>query len=458
MAVTGRLVRALQIVAVIWAGTPLLAGDAVGWRADGTGTYSHAQPPTEWSDEKHVAWKTELPGRSHSSPVVSGGRVFVSSDPAELLCLNVADGKVLWQKSHQWADLFPPAKVAEIEASYVQAKELEQQRNAIHKKFGELRKADPEGNKEEIERLKEQAVALEVQRQELLKYPEPKRGAAGNSAPTPVTDGETVVALFGSGVVAGYTFEGERLWITHIEGPRSGFGHSASPVLVDGLVIVHIRDMVALDASSGEEVWRTELPSRWGTPAVTTIGDVPVLVSPGGSIVRAGDGAVLATKLFGLGNNSPIVSGSMIYAMEPGNFRALRLPEVMADAIEVESVWETRGTRQRTFASPLLHNGQIYTVTESGIFEVTSAETGKLLERRRMEFEKGRVYASVTAAGSLIFIGCDSGETSVLQAGGDYEEVARNRGESYTASPVFAGRRAFLRTKSHLYCIAATDS
>lgn len=458
MARTGQVLAAFQFVVTICLVGRLPAGDIIGWRADGTGSYSNAQPPTEWSDEKNVAWKTELPGRSHSSPVIAGDRVFVCSDPAELLCLNATSGEVLWQASHQWADVFPPQKVAEIEASYARAKELEQQRKALNKEFSALRKADPEGNKEKTEKLKQQAIALEAQRQEVLKYPELKRGAAGNSAPTPITDGQTVVALFGSGVIAAYSPEGERLWITHIEAPSSGFGHSASPVLVDGLVIVHIRDMVALDAKTGEEVWRATLPSRWGTPVVTSVGDVPVVVSPGGSIVRVGDGAVVAKKLFGLGNNSPIVAGSMIYAMEPGRFKALRLPNVMTDEIEVETVWETRGTRQRTFASPLLHNGQIYTVTESGIFEVTSAETGKLLERRRMEFEKGRVYSSIAAAGNLIFIGCDSGETAIIQAGGDYEEIARNRSEGYSASPVFSGRRVFIRAKSNLYCFVASDS
>lgn len=235
MAVTARSVRAFHLVGVICLAMPVLAADVVGWRADGTGTYSDANPPIEWSEEKNVAWKVELPGRSHSSPVVAGDQVLVCSDPAELLCVSVSDGEILWRKSHQWADLFPPAKVAEIEASYTAAKELDAQRKALHRKFGELRKADPEGNKGQIEELKRKALALEAQRRELLKYPEPRRGAAGNSAPTPVTDGETVVALFGSGVIAGYTLDGERLWMTHIEAPQSGFGHSASPVLIDGL-------------------------------------------------------------------------------------------------------------------------------------------------------------------------------------------------------------------------------
>ena len=455
---TARFLAAFQIVVAVYVSGPLSAADGIGWRADGTGSFSNAQPPIVWSEDRNVAWKTELPGRSHSSPTVVGDRVFVCSDPAELLCINAADGEILWQMSHQWADVFSAEKVAQIEASYVRAKELERARKALQKEVSELRKVDREGSKEKVEKLKQQAIALEAQRQEVVKYPELKRGGAGNSAATPVSDGDTVVALFGSGVIAAYSVAGERLWMTHIEAPKSGFGHSTSPVLVDGLVIVHIRDMVALDAKTGDEVWRTTLPSRWGTPVVASVGDVPIVISPGGSIVRAGDGAVVASKLFGLGNNSPIVAGQIIYAMEPGRFKALRLPAVMADAIEVETVWESRGTRQRTFASPLLHNGEIYTVTESGIFEVTSAETGKLLERRRMEFEKGRVYASISAAGNLIFIGCDSGETAIIRAGGDYEEIARNRTEGYSSTPVFSGRRAFIRAKSHLYCITETDS
>ena len=450
-----RYVRAtFHLVLLISLAGPAFSGDVSGWRTDGTGYYADADPPRTWSDEKNVAWKTELPGRSHSSPVVSGNRVFVCSDPAELLCLNVSDGEVLWQKSHEWSDVFPPEKVAEIEESYAQADLLEKQRKEIHTKFDELRKADPEGNKTRIEELKEQVVSLELRLKALLRYPPPRRGASGNSAATPVTDGSIVVALFGTGVVSAHAVDGERLWVTHLEAAQSGFGHSASPILIDGLVVVYIRDMVALDAKTGKEVWRTKLSARWGTPVATAVGETPVIVSPAGSIIRAKDGVQLASKLFGLGNNSPIVAGNIVYAMEPGKFKALRLPDTVADQLEVELLWEASGTRQRSFASPVLHNGQVFSVTESGIFEVTDAATSKMLERRRMEFEKGRVYASVTAAAGLVFVGCESGETSVMNAGGDFEEVARNRCEGYSSCPVFAGKRAFLRTRSHLYCIS----
>ena len=398
-----RYVRAtFQLVLLISMAGPAFTGDVSGWRTDGTGYYADADPPRTWSDEKNVAWKTELPGRSHSSPVVSGNRVFVCSDPAELLSLNVSDGEVLWQKSHEWSDVFPPEKVAEIEESYAQADLLEKQRKEIHTKFDELRKADPEGNKTRIEELKEQAVSLELRLKALLRYPPPRRGASGNSAATPVTDGSIVVALFGTGVVSA----------------------------------------------------RTKLSARWGTPVATAVGETPVIVSPAGSIIRAKDGVQLASKLFGLGNNSPIVAGNIVYAMEPGKFKALRLPDTVADQLEVELLWEASGTRQRSFAAPVLHNGQVFSVTESGIFEVTDAATSKMLERRRMEFEKGRVYASVTAAAGLVFVGCESGETSVMNAGGDFEEVARNRCEGYSSCPVFAGKRAFLSTRSHLYCIS----
>jgi hypothetical protein len=200
---------AFQLVLLISLAVPVFAGDASGWRTDGTGYYADADPPRTWSDQKNVAWKTELPGRSHASPVVSGNRVFVCSDPAELLCLSVSDGKTLWQKSHEWSDVFPQEKVAEIEESYAQAEVLEEQRKQIHRKFGELRKADPEGNKAKIDELIERAFSLKARRKELLRYPPPRRGASGNSAATPVTDGQVVVALFGTGILSAHTVEGE---------------------------------------------------------------------------------------------------------------------------------------------------------------------------------------------------------------------------------------------------------
>src|SRR5688500_2794814 len=103
-------------------GTVLLLGaspDApVGWRTDGTGSYPAGGGSTEWAADKNVRWKTPLPGRSQGSPIVIGDRVFVVSDPAELLCISAADGSILWRRSQAPAEFYGSEKAAEITAEF----------------------------------------------------------------------------------------------------------------------------------------------------------------------------------------------------------------------------------------------------------------------------------------------------------------------------------------------------
>jgi hypothetical protein len=93
-------IRGLVLVVLVVASAACAAADApVGWRNDGTGRFPDARPPTEWSSDKNVLWKVELPGHSYAAPIVVGENLFVVSDPAELLCVRRSDGKVLWRKS-----------------------------------------------------------------------------------------------------------------------------------------------------------------------------------------------------------------------------------------------------------------------------------------------------------------------------------------------------------------------
>jgi hypothetical protein len=95
----------------------VLSVEAAGWRYDGTGRFPNAKPAINWSKDKNVRWKIEMPGRSLASPVVVGQRVFVTSDPSELMCLSIEDGVAIWQRSHEYADVFDAAKSQTIEAN-----------------------------------------------------------------------------------------------------------------------------------------------------------------------------------------------------------------------------------------------------------------------------------------------------------------------------------------------------
>lgn len=79
--------------------------ETIGWRHDGTGTFPDATPPTNWSEDEGVVWKTAMPGKSNSSPVLSGDRIFVCSEPDILLCLDGNSGQILWQHDNPVVDL-----------------------------------------------------------------------------------------------------------------------------------------------------------------------------------------------------------------------------------------------------------------------------------------------------------------------------------------------------------------
>ena len=95
-----RTIQAGAVALLGWVAVSLAgAAPPVGWRGDGTGQFPGATPPAKWSGKTNVAWKVAMPGNSYGSPIVVGERLFVVSDPGELLCLDRKSGKVLWRKS-----------------------------------------------------------------------------------------------------------------------------------------------------------------------------------------------------------------------------------------------------------------------------------------------------------------------------------------------------------------------
>jgi outer membrane protein assembly factor BamB len=439
----------LFAVCLLTFGLSLAAQDkpTIGWRTDARGNYPAAMPPTKWSPTENIVWKTQLPGRSFGSPILVGDQLFVPSDPAELLCVNAASGEIIWRKSNSAAEVLGADKANEIAQRWGEVNEEKKQKT---KAFDEFRKANPEA-KDEQERMRNEVNALEA-KLDLLRRESPiqqDRGA-GNSAATPVSDGKHVYCAFGSGIVGCYTLAGEKQWLKFIEGSLIGFGHSSSPLLVDGKLIVHFHDLVALDPTTGEIVWRTKLNASHASPIAFRWENESLLVSPAGAIVRVKDGKVLVNDpALRTSESSSIAHGGTVFSQE-GKTTAFKLPADIEKGLDV--LWQASASRGRRTPSPVLHDGLIYGATTEGIFEVTDAETGDLVYRKRLDFD-GNLYSSVTAAGPYIFLGCTKGTTLVLKAGREYEEVAHNKLEDYGSNPIFAGKRMYLRGQKNLYCV-----
>ncbi|HVR85438.1 MAG TPA: PQQ-binding-like beta-propeller repeat protein [Planctomycetota bacterium] len=376
---------------------------AVGWRNDGSGRYPLAAPPLEWSDTRNILWTTKIGPNKYSSPIIVDRKVFLVADPAWLFCVNTADGAILWKKSNDFADL--PEKV--------------------------------EGKR--------------------------PPGDAGNTTPTPVSDGQRVYAVFGTGIVACYDLNGERQWIRHFNlKPATEYGRAASPVLAAGKLLVTLSYLLALDPGTGREVWKNPgVPECYGTPVIARIGGVDVAVMPSGQVVRLQDGTILAADLGGLKFASPIVQDETVYLMQAGA-SAQRFSPDTPDQWKATRVWEQEleGT---FYASALWDQGLIYAVSNENLFTILDAKDGKILATKELEnpdpggspaASAPNMYPSLTLAGGHLFVLNDLGDGLVLEPGRQYKELKRNHlAHGHGGTPAFDGRQLYLRAGENLCCI-----
>jgi outer membrane protein assembly factor BamB len=448
---------ALAILAVMSAAGGA-AESPVGWRQDTTGVFPSSSPPRAWSAEEHVVWKAPLPG-SNGCPLVVGDRVFVGAEPARLVCLDAADGQVLWEAKHDYEEVLDAETLSQVRRNLEQADTMRRDELApLEQKLGDTERAlqvdeDDEALRKQVEDLRAEIEATRARLEPLEEYRVPER-SAGNTTATPATDGQHVYVVCGTGVVGCYDLAGERQWIRLVDRTQLDWGHTASPVLVGGMLIVHLQDLVALDAATGEERWRRELRPSYGSPAFCRIGDEDALVTAAGDLVRVRDGELLAQELSEpLGQCSPVVQDGVAYFIQRTS-RAVRLPQSEGD--EPETLWEATLFEDNYYASPLVLDGRVYAVSEQRVLTVLDAASGEELYEQRLRFKaRGAVVSSLAAAGGLIYVLQESGNAKLLRPGRKYAEVGENPLEGLRSSPTFAGNRLYLRTHEHVYCIAA---
>jgi outer membrane protein assembly factor BamB len=442
----------------------------LGFRTDGTGRYPDATPPLHWSPDKNVVWKIDLP-KSNAIPVILGQRLFTCAEPCVLLCVNKADGKILWQGESRYDEIELTAQEkAQFEVERRQAEELNKRLSALNRESSVLRKLlkDGEAPKEETEKklkdVRVQSDTIQAQKRKLTtlnRYLEPGKGGGGRfhptggySSPTPVTDGKRVFVIFGNGLVACYDLEGNRQWLKLIEQPTASYGHGSSPLLVNDTLIVHFSDLVALNTLDGSEAWRVKVSPGHGTSMHARLGDVDVAIHPSGNVYRVSDGSILAKGLGSTGPNSPLIQDGKVFFVT-SRVHGYALPTSSDISASWPPLW--KGTTLKGggywFPSPVLHDGLIYAMNASSIFSVVDATTGQLVYERRLDFGGGQSYPSITLAGNRLFVSSDNGTTIVLEPGPEYQELARNSLETFRSSLVFERKRMYVRTTKALWCI-----
>jgi outer membrane protein assembly factor BamB len=425
---------------------PVAAG-AQEWRQfrgpNGDGVVKEAKLPGQWGEDQEIAWKTPIPGRGWSQPVVAGDKIFVTTAVADdeekprrgefrgivpdaadtralvyrcqVLCLDASTGKVLWeQTAHE--------------------------------------------GKPKTRKHRSNTYASE----------------------TPATDGERLIAYFGMTGIYCYDLSGKPLWSKNLGTypMQAGWGTGSSPVLFGDAVFVQCDNdkssfLVALDKRTGDELWRVarDEQANWSTPFLWKNKQRTELVTAGGTRTRSYDPANggLLWEMTGSGRTSmtPVGDDELLFVDSfkrfegsPGRLAAIRAGatgdvSLREDETANASVaWSTILNFPRN-ASPLLYADCLYMLEQmQGIVRCFNARTGKLHYQARLPEATG-FTASPWGCDGKIFCLDEAGLTVAFEAGPQLKVLASNRlnDDMFWASSAVAGDRLLLRGMQHLYCI-----
>ena len=290
------------------------------------------------------------------------------------------------------------------------------------------------------------------------------RDKNGFASATPVTDGERVIAFFGSCGLVCYDFDGKLLWHYADLTVKTTHGTGSSPLLYNDLVILaqdqNQADSIclAIDKTTGKKVWQTKRPRAmtWTTPTVVQVGDHDELIVAGGETVRGYDPAT-GKELWSMRGPTQevvpaiVVGKELLYSASGRNGPTLGFrPGGSGDITQTHLAWRAvRGGPH--VPSPALVDGRLYTTNDTGIVSCLDAATGALIFAERIS---DRFSASPIVAGNLLYFPAESGLTYVVRAGDQLDVIARNDlGSPILASPAAVGGRIYLRTAAELVCI-----
>jgi outer membrane protein assembly factor BamB len=409
---------------------------------DASGVEAAGQPPTSWDVDAgtNVAWKTPIPGLGHSSPVVWGDRIFVTSavplpgpggdagagaDSTVILkevgsipnrarhawrlyCLDRATGRVLWERTAH--EGMPKAK---------------------------------------------------------------RHAKASQASATAATDGTHVVAMMGSEGLYAFDMAGTPLWtkdlghlnVGYVDDKSEEWGPGSSPVIHDGVVIVqndrHADSYVAaFDVSTGVEKWRIgrdEMPS-WATPLVHR-GTRTTVITNSPKAIRGHDAAT-GKELWQIADGTqvkvptPVVFEDLVIVT--GGWPAGGRPIFAIKAATGEVAWKLdRGSPYTT--TPLVYQGVLYVMVDNGVLSAYDARSGRRFYQQRLARDAGGFSASPVAAAGRVYLPSEDGVMFVVRAGRTYQLLARNDMKAMMlATPAIVGDTLFVRTRSHLVALTGT--
>ncbi|MFC1553697.1 PQQ-binding-like beta-propeller repeat protein, partial [candidate division KSB1 bacterium] len=291
---------------------------------------------------------------------------------------------------------------------------------------------------------------------------------------SPVTDGERVYAYFGSRGIFCYTVDGDLLWEKDFGdmNKRMQFGEGSSPRLYKDRLIINWDHegqsfIVALDAATGKEIWRTDRDegTSWMTPIVVEVAGKPQVITSATNRVRSYDleSGNLVWESEGLTNNvipSPVEADGVVYVMSgySGNkLLAIRLEGARGDISGTPSILWSYTERNTPYTpSPLLLGDNLYFLRSNNGFLtcLNTADGQPHYENQRLDGISG-VYSSPVGVNDRVYVLGRDGVTLVLSNGSEFNVLANNKlDDQFDSSPAIAGDEIFLRGYQYLYCIA----
>jgi outer membrane protein assembly factor BamB len=428
---------ALAWLVPVWAGD----GDWPRWRGPGNDGMARGDAPLHWSDTEHIKWKAEIPGRGHSSPVIWGDRVFVTTAVPT---------------SAPEADTSSTTNIGRTRGGFGKQGPQQEQKlilMALDRKTGKL--------------VWQQAAKVATPHEGY----HPTYGSFASNSP--VTDGKHVVAFFGSRGVYCYDMDGKKLWEKDFGIQLKmfmTFGEGAWPMIEgDKLLLLFDNEvdsfLVALDVSTGKELWRTPRPdgnTNWSGPVVITVDGKKQVVVSATKKVHAYD---LETgkpiwEVAGLGQNTipaPVAADGLIFLMS-----GFRNPNLMAVKLGREGdltgtdaiVWQNQKGNAYT-ASPVLHDGKLYVLTDSGMLSCFDAKTGKAFYQQQRLPKPYNFKASPVGVNGKLYLASEEGDVIIVKMGETYEVLATNTldGQMFIGTPAVADGEIYLRGQNTLFCI-----
>lgn len=411
------------------------------WRGPNSqGISTETGLPTEWSSTKNIKWKTPLTGRGHSSPIVWGDHIFLTTSIEG----EVIPGAKAMKHTYNGEEFVHPDSVGATREQTLRVL-------ALDRRTGKLL-------------WERTAYKGRV-------YDDRHRKATYADG-TPVTDGRYVYAFFGAEGMYCYDFNGKLIWQKSLGSfGKQGMGNGTSPVLYENLIILQCDEeegkqsfITALDKKTGKEVWRTprKIEASWTTPVIVKTATRTELVASGNEHVISYDPAT-GKELWrcqGTGGYTvptPLVGHGIVVV-------SAAHPVKRAVAIRLGGSGDVTGTSQVAWQrdkgtgytpSSILYGDYVYLMTDRGLLTCIDAKTGEI------KYEGARVPKPTTFSASpiafedKILLTSEDGDTYVLKAGARHEVLQTNSLDEPTyASPAIASGSIFIRTAKHLYCIA----